>query len=79
MLQLKDARLLFTFITEDEHAIQKLWPENAQAKRILSSTHQARVEIEAPFHGADLPETPTHASSEGDRQLLCQHSPGHYF
>jgi len=45
-------------------AIQKLRKEVEKAKRALSSTHQARVEIEALFDGHDLSETLTRARFE---------------
>merc|ERR1712222_54688 len=51
-------------IAKDKRAIQKLRREVEKAKRALSSTHQARVEIEAIFDGVDLSETLTRASFE---------------
>merc|ERR1712037_377827 len=48
----------------DKKAVQKLRKEVEKAKRALSSTHQARVEIEALFDGNDLSETLTRARFE---------------
>jgi len=48
----------------DKKSIQKLRKEVEKAKRALSSTHQARVEIEALFDGHDLSETLTRARFE---------------
>merc|ERR1712188_196846 len=44
--------------------MQKLRREVEKAKRALSSTHQAKVEIEALFDGVDLSETLTRARFE---------------
>merc|ERR1712083_797390 len=44
-------------MTKDKRALQKLRREVEKAKRTLSSTHQARVEIEALFDGVDMSET----------------------
>merc|ERR1719236_182252 len=49
---------------KDKRALQKLRREVEKAKRALSSTHQARVEIEALFDGLDLSETLTRARFE---------------
>merc|ERR1711935_1078236 len=49
---------------KDKRAIQKLRREVEKAKRALSSTHQARIEIEALFDGLDLSETLTRARFE---------------
>merc|ERR1712157_278016 len=49
---------------KDKRAVQKLRREVEKAKRALSSTHQARVEIEALFDGIDLTETLTRARFE---------------
>jgi heat shock protein 5 len=49
---------------KDKRAIQKLRREVEKAKRALSSTHQARVEIEALFDGVDFSETLTRARFE---------------
>merc|ERR1712091_819362 len=51
-------------MTKDKRAIQKLRREVEKAKRALSSTHQARVEIEALFDGVDFSETLTRARFE---------------
>merc|ERR1711903_252430 len=48
-------------MTKDKRSLQKLRREVEKAKRALSSTHQARVEIEALFDGQDLSETLTRA------------------
>jgi heat shock protein 5 len=53
-----------TDMSKDKKAIQKLRREVEKAKRALSSTHQARVEIEALFDGNDLSETLTRARFE---------------
>merc|ERR1712070_765771 len=47
-----------------KRAIQKLRREVEKAKRALSSTHQARLEIEALFDGVDFSETLTRARFE---------------
>merc|ERR1719505_414245 len=41
---------------KDKRAIQKLRKEVEKAKRALSSTHQARLEVEALFDGKDFSE-----------------------
>merc|ERR1712139_401891 len=51
-------------MTKDKRALQKLRREVEKAKRALSSTHQAKVEIEALFDGVDLSETLTRARFE---------------
>ena len=51
-------------MTKDKRAVQKLRREVEKAKRALSSTHQARVEIEALFDGEDFSETLTRARFE---------------
>merc|ERR1711998_672212 len=48
----------------DKRALQKLRREVEKAKRALSSTHQARIEIEALFEGVDFSETLTRARFE---------------
>merc|ERR1719362_82567 len=48
----------------DKRAIQKLRREVEKTKRALSSTHQARLEIEALYDGADFSETLTRARFE---------------
>merc|ERR1719480_739547 len=49
---------------KDKRAIQKLRKEVEKAKRALSSTHQARLEVEALFDGKDFSETLTRARFE---------------
>merc|ERR1719261_1550246 len=51
-------------MVKDKRAVQKLRREVEKAKRALSSTHQARVEIEALFDGVDFSETLTRARFE---------------
>jgi len=51
-------------LSKDKRALQKLRREVEKAKRALSSTHQARVEIEALMDGLDLSETLTRARFE---------------
>merc|ERR1711981_727264 len=51
-------------MTKDKRAIQKLRREVEKAKRAWSSTHQARVEIEALYDGVDFSETLTRARFE---------------
>ena len=51
-------------MSTDKRSIQKLRREVEKAKRALSSTHQARVEIEALFDGVDFSETLTRARFE---------------
>merc|ERR1711966_549230 len=51
-------------MSKDKRAVQKLRREVEKAKRALSSTHQARVEIEALFGGVDFSETLTRAKFE---------------
>merc|ERR1712224_160040 len=51
-------------MAKDKRSLQKLRREVEKAKRALSSTHQARVEIEALFDGLDLSETLTRARFE---------------
>merc|ERR1712146_460513 len=51
-------------MTKDKRSVQKLRREVEKAKRALSSTHQARVEIEALYDGHDLSETLTRARFE---------------
>merc|ERR1712176_889179 len=51
-------------MTKDKRALQKLQREVEKAKRALSSTHQARVEVEGLFDGVDLSETLTRARFE---------------
>merc|ERR1712165_627524 len=51
-------------VTKDNRAVQKLRREVEKAKRLLSSQHQARVEIESLFEGEDFSETLTRAKFE---------------
>jgi len=51
-------------MSKDKRSIQKLRREVEKAKRALSSTHQARLEIEALFDGVDFSETLTRARFE---------------
>merc|ERR1711981_410917 len=51
-------------MSKDKRAIQKLRREVEKTKRALSSTHQARVEIEALYDGVDFSETLTRAKFE---------------
>merc|ERR1719174_460062 len=51
-------------MTKDKRSLQKLRREVEKAKRALSSTHQARLEIEALFDGTDFSETLTRARFE---------------
>merc|ERR1712134_228776 len=51
-------------MSKDKRAIQKLRREVEKTKRALSSTHQARVEIEALYDGVDFSETLTRARFE---------------
>lgn len=48
----------------DKRALQKLRREVERAKRLLSSQHQARIEIESFFNGEDFSETLTRAKFE---------------
>merc|ERR1712078_239384 len=51
-------------MAKDKRSLQKLRREVEKTKRALSSTHQARIEIEALFDGLDLSETLTRARFE---------------
>merc|ERR1719437_302570 len=51
-------------MSKDKRSLQKLRREVEKAKRALSSTHQARVEIEALYDGIDFSETLTRARFE---------------
>jgi len=51
-------------MTKDKRSIQKLRKEVEKTKRALSSTHQARLEIEALFDGEDFSESLTRARFE---------------
>merc|ERR1712110_1093029 len=51
-------------MSKDKRAIQKLRREVEKTKRVLSSAHQARIEIEGLFEGVDFAETLTRARFE---------------
>jgi len=51
-------------VRKDNRAVQKLRREVEKAKRALSSTHSARIEIESFFDGEDFSETLTRAKFE---------------
>ncbi|CAE7227403.1 BIP5 [Symbiodinium sp. CCMP2592] len=51
-------------MSKDKRSIQKLRREVEKTKRALSSTHQARLEIEALYDGVDFSETLTRARFE---------------
>jgi heat shock protein 5 len=51
-------------ISNDKRAIQKLKREVEKAKRALSSTHEAKIEIEALYEGMDFSEVLTRAKFE---------------
>jgi heat shock protein 5 len=51
-------------IANDKRAIAKLRREVEKAKRAVSSTHQARIEVESLFEGIDFSETFTRARFE---------------
>ena len=51
-------------LAQDKRSIQKLRREVEKTKRALSSTHQARVDIEALYDGVDFSETLTRARFE---------------
>merc|ERR1712007_283193 len=51
-------------IRKDNRAVQKLRREVEKAKRSLSATHSARIEIESFFDGEDFSETLTRAKFE---------------
>merc|ERR1711896_30517 len=51
-------------MTKDMRAMQKLRREVEKAKRALSSTHEAKIEIEALYDGVDFSETLTRARFE---------------
>merc|ERR1719362_650832 len=60
----------------DKRAIQKLRREVEKTKRALSSTHQARLEIEALYDGADFSETLTRARFEEINNDLFKNTMG---
>ena len=51
-------------IRKDNRAVQKLRREVEKAKRALSATHSARIEIESFYDGEDFSETLTRAKFE---------------
>ncbi|XP_043499887.1 endoplasmic reticulum chaperone BiP isoform X2 [Polistes fuscatus] len=51
-------------IRKDNRAVQKLRREVEKAKRVLSASHQVRIEIESFFEGEDFSETLTRAKFE---------------
>lgn len=51
-------------ISKDKRAIQKLKREVEKAKRALSSTHEAKIEIESLYEGLDFSEVLTRARFE---------------
>merc|ERR1712176_5059 len=51
-------------MSKDKRSLQKLRREVERTKRALSSTHQARVDIEALYDGIDFSETLTRARFE---------------
>merc|ERR1712217_767175 len=51
-------------MSKDKRSLQKLRREVEKTKRALSSTHQARIEIEALFDGVDFSEPLTRARFE---------------
>merc|ERR1712232_162671 len=61
---------------KDKRSLQKLRREVEKAKRALSSTHQARVEIEALFDGVDFSETLTRARFEEINNDLFKNTMG---
>merc|ERR1712202_45476 len=63
-------------MSKDKRAVQKLRREVEKAKRALSSTHQARVEIEALYDGVDFSETLTRARFEEINNDLFKNTMG---
>merc|ERR1711953_1196124 len=63
-------------LRKDVRAVQKLRREVEKAKRALSSTHQARVEIEALYDGVDFSETLTRARFEEINNALFKKTLG---
>jgi len=63
-------------ITTDKRAMQKLRRECERAKRVLSSQHQVRVEIESLYDGVDLSEPLTRARFEELNQDLFKKTMG---
>merc|ERR1719491_1188465 len=63
-------------MTKDMRSMQKLRREVEKTKRALSSTHQARIEIEALFDGTDFSETLTRARFEEINNELFKNTLG---
>ena len=59
-------------MSKDKRSIQKLRREVEKTKRALSSTHQARLEIEALYDGVDFSETLTRARFEDTPDIPCK-------
>merc|ERR1719421_698474 len=62
-------------MSSDKRSLQKLRREVEKTKRALSSTHQARIEIEALFDGVDFSETLTRARFEELNADLFKNTP----
>merc|ERR1719364_428859 len=63
-------------MSKDKRSLQKLRKEVEKTKRALSSTHQARLEIEALFDGEDFSESLTRARFEELCGDLFKKTPG---
>merc|ERR1711957_128253 len=63
-------------MTKDMRSMQKLRREVEKTKRALSSTHQARIEVEALFDGIDFSETLTRARFEEINNELFKNTLG---
>jgi len=61
-------------MSKDKRSLQKLRREVERAKRALSTTHQARIEIEALYDGSDFDETLTRAKFEELNQDLFKNT-----
>lgn len=59
-------------LRKDNRAVQKLRREVEKAKRLLSTQHQARLEIEALYDGEDFSESITRAKFE-DLNIVRYH------
>uniref|UniRef100_A0A2K5Z3E8 Endoplasmic reticulum chaperone BIP n=1 Tax=Mandrillus leucophaeus TaxID=9568 RepID=A0A2K5Z3E8_MANLE len=57
-------------VRKDNRAVQKLWRKVEKAKQVLSSQHQARIEIESFYGGEDFSETLTQAKFEPVQKVL---------
>uniref|UniRef100_A0A2K6JNK1 Uncharacterized protein n=1 Tax=Rhinopithecus bieti TaxID=61621 RepID=A0A2K6JNK1_RHIBE len=57
-------------VRKDNRAVQKLWRKVEKAKRVLSSQHQARIEIESFYGGEDFSETLTQAKFEPVQKVM---------